>query len=235
MLELCKHDATVSDLLHKENGQKILEAFQKTETGNPVTPNEAELAMFLGGLKGEVLTTDVVRRLVALLGIQIKLNEVTWHVELSGYPKEWSRANAENLLPVRLLDHLRSAGAKGAAKNTIADCLDVIAEEKRFNPVLEMFTATQWDNADRVTELYDIWGVTDPLSQTLIRKWLLQCVAMRQRTESGDSPRRGFCWRPCPKDTGSPQIHRCSCQHRWSPGLYLRPVPSVQTRWGKPA
>jgi len=183
MLELCKHDATVSDLLHKENGQKILEAFQKTETGNPVTPNEAELAMFLGGLKGEVLTTDVVRRLVALLGIQIKLNEVTWHVELSGYPKEWSRANAENLLPVRLLDHLRSAGAKGAAKNTIADCLDVIAEEKRFNPVLEMFTATQWDNADRVTELYDIWGVTDPLSQTLIRKWLLQCVAMAYNDE----------------------------------------------------
>lgn len=183
MLDLCKRDTAVSDLLHKERGAEILEAFQKTETGNPVTPNDAELAMFLGGLKGEVLTTDVVRRLMELLGIQIKLNEVTWHVELSGYPKTWSRANAENLLPVRLLDHLRLAGVKGAAKNTIADCLDVIAEENRFNPVTEMFHATQWDDVDRVPELYDIWGVRDTLSRTLIRKWLLQCVAMAYNDE----------------------------------------------------
>ncbi|WP_312282053.1 VapE domain-containing protein, partial [Oscillibacter sp.] len=178
MLDLCKRDASVSDLLNKENGEKILEAFQKTETGNLAAGNDAQLAMFLGGLKGEVLTTDVVRHLMGLLGIQIKLNEVTWHVELSGYPKTWSRANAENLLPVRLLDHLRLAGVKGAAKNTVADCLDVIAEENRFNPVTDMFRSTQWDGVDRVQELYDIWGVSSALSRTLIRKWLLQCVAM---------------------------------------------------------
>ncbi|WP_294856423.1 VapE domain-containing protein [uncultured Oscillibacter sp.] len=183
MLDLCKRDASVSDLLNKENGERILEAFQKTETGNPVTGNDAELAMFLGGLKGEVLTTDVVRRLMELLGIQIKLNEVTWHVELSGYPKTWSRANAENLLPVRLLDHLRLAGIKGAAKNTVADCLDVIAEENRFNPVTDMFQSAQWDGTDRVPELYDVWGVSDTLSRTLIRKWLLQCVAMAYNDE----------------------------------------------------
>ena len=181
MLELCKQDAAVSDLLHKENGERILEAFQKT--GQSTQANDAELAMFLGGLKGEVLTTDVIRRLVALLGIQIKLNDVTWHVELSGYPKSWSRANAGNLLPVPLLDRLKLAGVKGAAKTTVADCLDVIAEENRFNPVLEMFTAMPWDSADRITELYDIWGIKDPFCKTLIRKWLLQCVAMAYNDE----------------------------------------------------
>lgn len=181
MLELCKQDTAVSNLLHKERGTEILEAFQKT--GQPTQANEAELAMFLGGLKGEVLTTDVVRRLVTLLGIQIKLNDVTWHVELSGYPKAWSRANAGNLLPVPLLDRLKLAGVKGTAKTTVADCLDVIAEENRFNPVTEMFEAAPWDSADRITELYDIWGVTDSLSQTLIRKWLLQSVAMAYNDE----------------------------------------------------
>lgn len=80
-------------------------------------------------------------------------------MELSGYPKSWSRANAGNLLPVPLLDRLKLAGVKGAAKTTVADCLDVIAEENRFNPVLEMFTAMPWDSADRITELYDIWGL----------------------------------------------------------------------------
>ena len=187
MIDLCKQDTAVSGLLHKENGERILEAFQKVGPAADAAlgshANDTDLAMFLGGLKGEVMTTDVIRRLMELLGIKIKLNEVTWHVELSGYPKAWSRANAENLLPVLLLDHLKLAGAKGAAKNTIADCLDVIAEEGRFNPILEMFTATSWDQTDRVPELYSIWGVTDPLSKTLIRKWLLQCVAMAYNDE----------------------------------------------------
>ncbi|WP_312282042.1 VapE domain-containing protein, partial [Oscillibacter sp.] len=183
MLDLCRQDTAVSDLMHRERGAEILEAFQKTETGNPVTGNDAELAMFLGGLKGEVLTTDVIRRLVLLLGIQIKLNDVTWRVELSGYPKAWSRANAGNLLPVPLLDRLKLAGIKGAAKTTVADCLDVIAEENRFNPVLEMFTVAPWDSIDRIAELYDIWGITDTLSRTLIYKWLRQCVAMAHNDE----------------------------------------------------
>lgn len=180
MIDLCKRDPAVADLLHKENGEKILQAFQKTETAN-----DADLAMFLGGLKGEVMTTDVVRQLMGLLGIQIKLNEITWHAELSGYPQSWSRANAENLLPVRLLDHLRLAGAKGAAKNTVSDCLDVIAEESRFNPVLEMFHGNVWDGVDRLADLYDIWGVTSQLAQTLIHKWLLQCAAMACNSEYG--------------------------------------------------
>lgn len=179
MIDLCRKDAAVSGLLHQERGQEILNAFQMTTA----QPTSQDLAMFLGGLKGEVMTTDVVRKLMELLGIQIKLNEITWHAELSGYPKTWSRANAENLLPVRLLDHLRMAGAKGAAKNTISDCLDVIAEENKFNPVLEMFDAIPWDGADRLMDLYAIWGVTDPLAQTLIHKWLLQCVAMACNSE----------------------------------------------------
>lgn len=174
MEELCRTDGAVKDLLNRERGEAIMAAFQTAEEPD----GNSELAGYLGSLKGEVLTTGIVRRLLSLLGIGIKMNEITWHVEVEGYPMEWSRANAENLLPVKLLDHLRLAGVKGAAKGTICDCLDVIAEENRYNPVTEMLEAATWDGVDRLEELYGIWGVADPFYRTLIKKWLVQCVAM---------------------------------------------------------
>ena len=174
MEELCRTDGAVKGLLNRERGEAIMAAFQTAEEPD----GNSELAGYLGSLKGEVLTTGMVRRLLSLLGIGIKMNEITWHVEVEGYPMEWSRANAENLLPVKLLDHLRLAGVKGAAKGTVCDCLDVIAEENRYNPVTEMLEAATWDGVDRLEELYGIWGVADPFYRTLIKKWLVQCVAM---------------------------------------------------------
>lgn len=174
MEELCRADEKVTGLLNRERGEVIMAAFQTSDEPD----KSPELAGYLGGLKGEILTTSMVRRLLSLLGIGIKMNEITWHVEVVGYPKEWSRANAENLLPVKLLDHLRLAGVKGAAKGTMCDCLDVIAEENRYNPVKEMLEAADWDGTDRLEELYGIWGVADPFYRSLMRKWLIQCVAM---------------------------------------------------------
>ena len=96
MPDYCAQDAAVSALMRKEQGERVLEAFRKT--GNS---GSEEFAVFLGGLKSETLTTNVVRQMMKLLGISIRLNEITWHTELSGYPAEWSRANAENLLRLR--------------------------------------------------------------------------------------------------------------------------------------
>lgn len=176
MCELAESDSQVKELLNRERGEEILRAFSTSSTVGQAS--DEALAGFLGSLKGEVLTTDTIRTLLQLIGIRIRLNEITWQVEVEGYPKSWSRANAENLLPVMLLDHLRLAGVKGAAKGTVCDCLDMIAEEHRYNPVLDMLNAEIWDGFDRIAELYDIWGVTDQLARTLIRKWLIQCVAM---------------------------------------------------------
>jgi len=177
MCELAEADTAVKELLDRERGEEILRAFSTSSPAEGPASNKA-LAKFLGGLKGEILTTDIIRQLLNLIGINIRLNEITWQVEVEGYPKSWSRANAENLLPVMLLDHLRLAGVKGAAKGTVCDCLDMIAEEHRYNPVLDMLNTEVWDGQDRINELYDIWGVTDQLARTLIRKWLIQCVAM---------------------------------------------------------
>lgn len=181
MEQLARADATVASLLAQERGEEILRAFDAVGTGVELGNDLKEL---LGRLGGEVLTTGVLRQLLQLLGVRVRLNEVTWHVEMSGYPASWTKANAENLLPVLLLDYLRLAKVKGAAKNTIADCLDVVAEENRYNPVTAMFQSAVWDQQDRIRELFALWGVEDVLSRKLVRKWLLQCAAMALNSET---------------------------------------------------
>lgn len=179
MQERAMADETVATLLAKERGDQIISAFQATDDRS----NVAELAGYLGSLKGVILTTAVIRRLLVLLGIRIRLNEITWHVEMEGYPAEWSLSNAENLLPTYLMDHLRLAGIKGLAKGTVCDSLDMIAEEGRYNPVKDMLLSNEWDGTDRLMELFDIWRVHDAFSQLLTRKWLIQCVAMALNDE----------------------------------------------------
>ena len=172
MMELAGSIPEIAQEVATERGQAILDAFRPV--GTPVEG----LAEFLGQIDGKYVTTSVVGALLLIFDIKLRLNEITWRVEVSGYPEEWTHANAENLLPTLLVDHLRPAGAIGANKQAICDSLDLIAETHRYNPVTQMLIGTVHDGHDRLTELYDIWGVTDPFSQKLIQKWLLQCVAL---------------------------------------------------------
>lgn len=62
----------------------------------------------------------------------------------------------------------------------MADLLGVIAGKHRFNPVTDMLEIITWDGNGRINELCNIIGISpeDKLSETLLRKWLYQCVAM---------------------------------------------------------
>ncbi len=163
----------VAALHAQERGKVVLEIFGDTQEGT-----DSEQAQRLGELADGTMTTPLVRKTLAILGMSIRNNEILGRAEVTGYPKEWSAENAENNLPVYLLDVLRTAGVTGAYKSALCDQLDVIADECRYNPVLEMFRAREWDGQDRVNDIFGIWKLTDPFSQLLIRKWLIQCVAM---------------------------------------------------------
>lgn len=176
-VEMCKlvvADPITGPVLQRERGSAIMEDFGQP----PQTDSPEDLAEFLGGLKGAYLTTGMTRGLLAAMGISIKLNLVTGKSDISGYPKNWSRENAENNLPTLLLDVLKPAEVKGASKNPLCDCLDVIADEYRYNPAQEMLQSAVWDGIDRLPDVYGMLGVSDALDRVLIRKWLHQCVAM---------------------------------------------------------
>ena len=54
-----------------------------------------------------------------------------------------------------------------------------VARENKYNPVLDCLSDFAWDGKDRIGELYALLGIQeDDLSRTLLKKWLLQTVAL---------------------------------------------------------
>lgn len=139
-----------------------------------------QLAEFIGRIKLDKMPLDtaMVRELLNILGITCRLNSITGRVEVSGYPQAWTLANAENLMPTNLLDLLRKANTRYASKGDVADRLDIISEENQYNPVIDMLNETKWDGADRVETLLSVWGIREHFDRVLVRKWLVQCIAM---------------------------------------------------------
>ena len=62
----------------------------------------------------------------------------------------------------------------------------MVAGRHRYNPVKDMLASVAWDGRDRVQDIFDILGIhsDDKLSQTLVWKWLCQCVALAENEHS---------------------------------------------------
>ncbi|WP_087064447.1 VapE domain-containing protein [Intestinibacillus massiliensis] len=183
MCALAREDPECAKLLQLEAGESALADFQGIEGQEDKTTQD--LAAFLGSLENKELTTNIVASLLDALGISFRFEEVSRDLELGGVGHlGWSHENAANNLPVYLRDILRAAKVKGASTAAIAECLAVIADEHRYNAVQRMIENVAWDNIDRLEGLYEIVGVTDGFSKTLIRKWLMQCVALAFNDEA---------------------------------------------------
>lgn len=135
------------------------------------------------GKEKPMLTEQRLRTYLAAKGITVRLNSITHEVEISGVPDEYDQNSIPSLLPGLLYDWLRGS-YKGCSRQHIKDLLDIIAGRNKFNPALDLITSVQWDNIDRIGEVFKILGIqeNDELSQTLICKWLIQCVSLLSNT-----------------------------------------------------
>ena len=109
---------------------------------------------------------------------------ISGKVEIDGMPPQYSRANAANVLPVLLTDYL-TRRSMSCSKQVLDDCLVLIEDENRYNPIQEMLKSIQYDGEDRLEELVNILGIAE--NDTAIRyltKWLHQCVAMALNDEN---------------------------------------------------
>lgn len=177
MCAFVRDDTGCAAILQKEAGERALADFQGIEIQD--TETAKDLAAFLGSLEKRELTTSTVAALLDIMGISFRFEEVSRDLELGGVEHlGWSRENASNNLPVYLRDMLRAAKVKGATTAAIAECLAVIADERRYNAVQQMIQNVAWDGVDRLVVLYEVLGITDEFSRTLVRKWLMQCVAL---------------------------------------------------------
>ena len=130
--------------------------------------------------KRKRLTIEDLENHLKARGIQVRRNLISHRVEFDGWNRdgEFSRELEAEQLPVILHDELAD-GYSGSKPEDIARFLAVIAGKHEFNPVLDLLKAEPWDGVNRLPELYDILGVTDSFSQTLIEKWMRQALALQ--------------------------------------------------------
>lgn len=148
-----------------------------------LSPDEYE-DMESGNSSGKKpVTSDTIKQILQKMNIHVRLNVITGKVEIEGMPRQHSRANAANVLPVLLTDYLTKR-RMSCAKQTLDDCLVLIEDESRYNPVEDMLKSTKYDGIDRLTKLAEILGIAENKTYVLyLKKWLHQCVAMALNNE----------------------------------------------------
>lgn len=130
------------------------------------------------------LCAGAVRAMLKVLKYDIRTNLSTGRAEVEGLPVKYSRAESLNTLPVILRDVLKQTKIIGVTDTAISGYLSLISDENRYQPVCDMMKNECWDGADRLSEVYSVLNVTDSFYKLLIKKWLIQCVAMANNSES---------------------------------------------------
>lgn len=183
MADFARKDPDITDALARE-------AFNRAFVEMPAQDDDAALA--LGGCAGETLTLPIMRTALQAMGVTLRRNLITFRAEISGLPGQYSKEEAVNTLPVLVMDKLRAIGVKGVTKAAVRDYLVVIADENRYNPVLDMMHTTRWDGVQRFQELMKIVGIdSESFHALLFRKWLIQSVAMAHNTPEYIEPAEG--------------------------------------------
>ena len=74
---------------------------------------------------------------------------------------------------------------KGININLIGLYLNTISKKHKYNPVLDLFNANQWDKQDHLTKICDVLNIAtdDTLSRTLLLKWIWQGHALLRNNE----------------------------------------------------
>ena len=136
------------------------------------------------GEKKIPVTSTIVKKILKEMKIRVRLNVISGKVEIDGMPPQYSKANAANTLPVLLTDYITQHNMR-CSRQTLDDCLVLIEDENRFNPVLEMLQSVTHDGTDRLAEIAEILGVQGNEDFVLyLTKWLHQCVAMALNDET---------------------------------------------------
>jgi hypothetical protein len=138
---------------------------------------------FEDGGEKKIVTSEVVKQILAKMGITVRLNVISGMVEIAGMPEKYSAENAANTLPVLLMDYIKTHNMKCTRQN-LDDCLVLIEDENRFNPVADMLNRVRYDGQDRIKVLKQILSIEGNERECMyLTKWLHQCISLALNNE----------------------------------------------------
>jgi len=110
----------------------------------------------------------------------VRYNKTMRKFEYSGFPlnDEFVEQNAENFLY-----NFFKTNKRNLTRTDVENHLRQMAQDRAYNPVVEYLESLIWDGKDRLGLVYHTLGINDNgFAKTLVKKWLVQCVAMPHNT-----------------------------------------------------
>jgi len=144
----------------------------------PIVDYKALAAIFTVRDEDRFFNIEIGRVFLKAYGITIKYNEMSHDYEITTPLSVINGENSFELLATILEDTIIKLAYKRGRKSVIYGVLDVIANENRYHPVIELLKSDPWDNEDRLPELFQMMGISDEFHKVLIKKWLLQTIAI---------------------------------------------------------
>lgn len=123
---------------------------------------------------------DLKQDIYVVFGGSLKFNTITKKIEYVGFDNiktKYKGKTLEDYVKDTMYLYCRPK-YRGINRELVGQYIALVAEQESYNPVTEMLTHAKWDGVDRLPIIYKYLQQDDPMLQTLIHKWLLQCVAM---------------------------------------------------------
>ena len=125
------------------------------------------------------LTIAQTEQILTQQSVKVRYNILTHEIEFEGtnLPHE----HAAEMFSTIVFSALRAMDCySGVTLPAVENYLAVLAYNNRRNPLKETLILTPWDDIDRLGDLYNIMRLkeTDALSRALVKKWLMQTIAL---------------------------------------------------------
>lgn len=185
MCEGLPSNGDISDVVAKIGIEQAKQALIKalsdtsiiTQSIENVKPTAAEIE------KKPPFTIEALEEYLKEKNIQYRLNVITHKIDIVGFENENQEQIQANIYAI-LYSDLQLKFNKSCTQNNIREYLNVLASRNCYNPILEHLNSFDWDENNRIDELYDIMNINpdDSLSRALIFKWLYQTLALLYNT-----------------------------------------------------
>lgn len=167
-------------------------------TGNTIEPSkvyilaikdrEAFASLTTQSCSYKTVDVNATRLFLTAFGIKANYNIMTHRAEIFGLSDVYQGEECKSLVTIAK-DTLHKLGLNNLAN--IPANLDLITLENRYHPVLDLILCAEWDGKDRLTEVYDILGLSDELSKSLVRKRAIQAIAVLYNDNSNPISAQG--------------------------------------------
>lgn len=126
---------------------------------------------------------DTVQLLLKMFCVEVRINDMSKNIEVKGLPDMYQNEDAFDNLVTIVFDTALTQGFSYVHKSSVCDFLSLLANGKRYHPVMKLLNSTEWDKEDRFPELYRMMGISDSFDKTLVHKWALQTIAVLYNTK----------------------------------------------------